>query len=272
MENSNKVEKGRLIGQGNTAEIYEIPPDRILKLYRDGIPKEACEHEFYVTQNVSRLLGVCPKAYEVVHTDGRIGAIYEKVDGITMLKCMLAKVWTVRKQAKLLAHYHKEIQQEVDFQIYSVKDKLRFEIKKVTELSDSDKEKIFRYIDTLPEGNFLCHFDFHPDNIIINKERKYIIDWMTACVGDYKADVARTCLMLKYAEVPRISKVVGYVIKLLQNWIYQNYRKEYLRISGLTMKDIKKWEIPVAAARLSEWVPEKEKEKLLDIIRKYIDK
>jgi hypothetical protein len=48
------------------------------------------------------------------------------------------------------------------------------------------------------------------------------------------------------------------------------YLKRYLQLSGLHKKDISGWRIPLAAARLTEWVPESEKNVLLAEINKAI--
>ena len=53
--------------------------------------------------------------------------------------------------------------------------------------------------------------------------------------------------------------------------MYNSYLKEYLKISGARIQEIKAWELPIAAARLCEWRPEKENQILLDFIRRNID-
>ena len=264
------IQKGNLIGQGVTAEVYNYDSDKILKLYRHGMPQDACENEFYITQNVKRSLGISPKCYEIINLEGRIGAIYEKVDGKTMLKEILSKVWTISKQSKLLAHYHYEIQKNVDFKLPTVKDKLKRDIESVNELSVIEKETLFEYIDSLPDGNTLCHFDFHPDNIIIKNGKPIIIDWMTACIGDGVSDVARTSVILKYSEVPMKSAFIKKIFKGIAKKVYYNYLKEYIKISGAHIEDIQKWELPIAAARLYEWRPKEEQKQLLKIVHQYI--
>jgi len=264
------MEKGKLLGQGNTAEIYECSTDKILKLYKSTMPDKACESEFYITENINRTLGIGPKAYEIIYLDGRIGAIYEKVAGKTMLNEMLSKIWTINKRSKLLAYYHSEIQKKIDFKLLTVKEKLKENIESVGELTLLEKDKLLRYLETLPEGNILCHFDFHPDNIILNKGRPIVIDWMTACIGEGAADIARTCLILKYSEVPMKSRFIQKLIRKFQNKVYQNYIGEYLKITNTKMVDIQKWEVPIAAARLCEWIPENEKNRLMNIVRQSI--
>lgn len=265
------MEKGKLIAEGNTAQIYEYGPDMILKLYRGGMPDEACKREFYITQNVCKFLIFCPKAFEIIQIDNRIGAVYERINGKTMLEIMLSKFWSVNSQSKLLAHYHQEIHKEVHFDIPTVKEKLKNDIRVVSKLPQHEKEILYDYLNKLPDGNTLCHFDFHPGNIMINDGNVKIIDWMTACIGDEASDVARTCIMLKYSqgpnETPRSKKKL---IKIFQKKLYTNYLSEYLKISTLNIHDIERWECVVAAARLNEWLPESEKQTLLNFVQKFI--
>jgi thiamine kinase-like enzyme len=202
----------------------------------------------------------------MIEIDDRKGAVYEKIIGKTMLKEMFSKIWEVKKQAKKLAQIHFSIQQKVDFELPVVKEKLKKDIKRAAELSDDEKTYLYQYIEKLPDGNCLCHFDFHPDNIMFQNGKAIIIDWMTAAKGDPLADVARTSLLLKYGEIQVKSKVVQNFISIIKRKILKEYRKEYLRIANVKAEDIDIWELPIAAARLCEWIPIHEKQILLDLV------
>jgi Ser/Thr protein kinase RdoA (MazF antagonist) len=82
-----------------------------------------------------------------------------------------------------------------------VKDKLRGDIARAEHLTEAEKTLVNNYMDGLPEGNRLCHFDFHPDNVILTDKGPITIDWMTACKGEPVADAARTFIMLKYSDI-----------------------------------------------------------------------
>ena len=47
----------KLLGQGNTAEIYQYAQNKILKLFRLGLAKEIIEREYQNSCAVSELLG-----------------------------------------------------------------------------------------------------------------------------------------------------------------------------------------------------------------------
>ena len=52
--------KGQLLGQGNTAEIFEYDDNKILKLYFEGISTSVCEQELRISidslETVRRLM------------------------------------------------------------------------------------------------------------------------------------------------------------------------------------------------------------------------
>ena len=261
--------KGKLIAQGNTAEIYECSEDKILKLFRKNMPYVACENEYYITSNVYKSLKICPQVYEQIDVDDRNGIVYEKIVGKTLLNLMLLKMWKFKKMAKNMAHYHIDIQKEVTFELPSVHNKLKTDIAAVVELDQKEKDILYKYIDKLPHGNYLCHFDFHPGNIIMRESQAVVIDWMTACVGDQLSDVARTGVMLKYGEIPIKSKLLKNLMGKFQKAIYEEYLKEYIRVMGIPIAEVKKWEYPIMAARLREWIPNCEKIVLLNLVHEY---
>ena len=105
--------KRNLIGQGNTAEIFEWGSDKILKLYRHGLPDDLCVYEFEITRYAYETQKNAPKPFEIIHIDGRIGAVYERLCGKTMLKLMLSKPWHINKYSKMLAQCHITIHKNV---------------------------------------------------------------------------------------------------------------------------------------------------------------
>ncbi len=261
-----EITNEKIIGQGNTAEIYKIDNNRILKLFRTGLPKSVVEREYQNGITVQTILNCVPKVYEMVEINGRHGIIYEEVKGRDLLKTMLISLWKINDYARKLAHYHLDIQKPVNDTLCSVKEKLEKDLNDVTVLSGEYKEIIQEYINQLPDGNGLCHFDYHPGNIMIADNKAVFLDWMTACRGDVCADVARTCILLKYGEVARAPWIMRKLIMISQHHIYKIYIKEYLMISKRSIEDINRWELPVAAARLREWISENEKKALIQLV------
>lgn len=261
------IKELRLLSQGNTAEVYEIDEEKVLKLFRKGLPSILFRNEFEKTKIVSEIIDNSPKVYDTVNIGGRDGIIIERICGINMVEMMLKKAFSLKKQSQTLAKLHVALQKETDKDLPKVKSSLLNNINMAKELSDNEKSKLKDYLDNLPDGNALCHFDFHPGNVIMSGEKPMVIDWMTAAKGDPLSDAARTGLLLKYGVMMTANPVVKAVVHSFQNMIYKSYIKEYLSLSGAAMSDIDRWELPVAAARLIEWLDPKEHEFLVNFVK-----
>ena len=135
------------------------------------------------------------------------------------------------------------------------------------ELTEKEKQEIIDRLLRLPVRGRLCHFDFHPGNIMISGGHVSVLDWLTACSGDPAADIARTCLLLKYGELRNGDRVSGLILRVVKACVRRSYMRNVLRLSGVTRNEVLQWTVPVAAARLSEWLTEHEKARLLRLIR-----
>ncbi len=122
-----------------------------------------------------------------------------------MMKIIASKPWRVKKEAQRLAELHKLIQQKVDFELPKFKMRLKVCILRTELLSDDIKTRLYEYIEQIEDDSILCHGDFHPDNILLTKDKPIIIDWMTATQGNQLADVARTSIIFKFVAVPEKS-------------------------------------------------------------------
>ena len=67
----------QMLGQGNTAEIYAYENNRILKLFRNGMPLPPILNEYRMAGIIQCSLDCVPKAYELVSYNKRYGIIYE---------------------------------------------------------------------------------------------------------------------------------------------------------------------------------------------------
>lgn len=237
------MQKGKLIGQGRTAEIFEWDENKILKLFRNGFPKAAIENEFNIGLELCNKGLPIPEVYDLLEFDDRVGIVYERVNGPTMMNLLSSKPWKIVGEAQKLAELHKAIQIHVNAKIPPQKSRLKQSINDSKILIDKIKADLFEVLQNLPDGGALCHGDFHPDNIIITTNKTVVIDWMTATIGNPLSDVARTSIIFKFGAVPdHKSRIETSIINFEQ------------------------WEVLHAAARLIEWIPPKEKEKLLGFV------
>jgi thiamine kinase-like enzyme len=53
-----------------------------------------------------------------------------------------------------------------------------------------------RYLNEIQETSNLCHLDLHPLNVMYANKQYFIIDWMSASLGNPVIDYARTYVLL----------------------------------------------------------------------------
>jgi uncharacterized protein (TIGR02172 family) len=254
------------IAQGRTAEIFLWGDNEVLKLYRDWCPSDWIDYEQKIAHAVHEAGIPTPAPGEIVDVNGRRGLVYERLEGISMLRDMNARPWTILKHARSLAELQVEINQKSIPGLPSVKDGLRNGISTSRHLRDDQKEKILTLLDTLPEGKSLCHGDYHPDNVFLIKSGPVIIDWVTSSRGSPWADVARTSMILEVAP-----KAVGKQVSTMVLMMIQLYRRMYLNRYQKIVPDEdnegERWLPIIAAARLNEEIV-LEREALLKIVER----
>ena len=254
--------------QGNTAEIYAYEGNTILKLLRDRYPKSDAEREYRANCLIRQQYLMLPRALCMVDCGGRYGILYERAEGRDMTAVIGEQPRLLFQMAKRLAHIHQEIHAIRTDQLVPVKEKLAAEIRRAGALTDDEKSRVLRLLSPLPEGSALCHFDFHPGNIMMTDTSYRVIDWLTACAGDPAADIARTWLLLKYGTLKTDSLPDRVRLLLARACLRRTYLRESLRLSGVTGEAVRKWLVPIAAARLSEGMSEEENKRMLKLVRR----
>ncbi|AIQ13731.1 phosphotransferase family protein [Paenibacillus durus] len=256
------------IGQGRTADIFEYSQGRIIKLYKKDFPAEAINQELVVSGLASSLGIRTPEPFGHTQLDGRDGLIFQRISGVSLLSLIIKKPWAISNYSKLLASLHAEIHAYEAAELNRTQKKVLCDyIQQAPLLTEQEKEKIIRYTEELPDGNKLCHGDFHPDNVLCD-EGYWIVDWMTGISGNPAGDTARTVILLSVGSMPDDTPApLKLFVQFLRNKVKAAYIKEYLRLTGHEYSTIDEWILPAAAARLVEWIPQNEKDALLSIIR-----
>lgn len=200
---------GKVVGIGNTATVYQWEEDKVLKLFHKGFPKESVEKEFKNASLIWNMDFLKPKAYELVTYEGKLGIIYDRLEGESLLDWFM-RTRDIEKCAVYMSKLHKRIISNRIEDVPSYKDFLRNNVKRV----DLKGEEVTNLIDRLPDGGNLCHGDFHPGNIFIHNGNTAIIDFMNICHGPYLYDIARTVFLLEYSPLPMEVKNGEKLLKL----------------------------------------------------------
>lgn len=264
-----------LIGQGRTADIYEHPENKtwVIKLCKEHVPEDDVRREFQIASDAFSLRVPTPEPIELVQLDGRMGIVYERADGVPLLKVIGKQPLAIKRHAgKLAALHHAMHVHQAGGEWPRQKEVLRQHIEAAAGLADSEKEAILHHLERLPDEDRLCHGDFHPDNVMSGK-RDWIIDWNNGMRGNPAGDVARTVLLIGIGSMPPgIPRYVELLVNKGRNVLKDLYLKAYLQRSGMTHAEMEEWLLPMAAARLVEWIPDREKEQLLAFIRERMGK
>jgi uncharacterized protein (TIGR02172 family) len=246
------------IAQGRTAEIFVWDDHHVLKLYRDWCPLDWADYEARVAHAITEAGIPSPAASDIIEVDGRRGLIYERLEGISMLQDMNARPWMLLQHARSLAELHVKINQQSVTRLPSYKDRLNHDIRSTPHLPEHLRNKALATLDILPDGQNVCHGDYHPGNVIITKKGPIVIDWMTASVGSPWADVARTSLILSIGA-KGAGKQVSPIIRIAIKLYHQTYLNRYRMLNPDKENERNRWMTVIAAARLNEdIVPERE--------------
>jgi uncharacterized protein (TIGR02172 family) len=254
------------LAQGRTAEIFPWDKEHVLKLYRDWCPSNWVEYESQIAHAVHTAGIPSPAAGEIVEVNGRRGLVYERIDGISMLQEMNSRPWTLLLHARSLAELQIKIHRQSITGLPSYKQRLHYDINNSQDLTENLRNKSLHLLESLPDGQTLCHGDYHPGNILLTSDGPVVIDWMTACSGNHWADVARTSLLLTIG--PKGSgKQVSPVLRTAIRLYHRIYLNRYLAIVPDKSNELREWTPVIAAARLNEEIAP-EREALLKLVQK----
>jgi len=110
------MEKGEVIGKGREAEVIYWDNNRVLKLFYKDFPRNIIDYQFKVDTLIGKIFPNCPKAFEKIEENGRIGIVYEYIEGVILTDFMGKKIKSVGKGIRMLAEIHVEMHK------YKIKD------------------------------------------------------------------------------------------------------------------------------------------------------
>ena len=88
MQKDITLQRGSLLGQGRTAEVFAWGNDKVLKLFYSWFPQWPIEYEADVGRAVYETGVPAPKVYGVIDCDGRKGIIYQRIFGRSLIRHM----------------------------------------------------------------------------------------------------------------------------------------------------------------------------------------
>jgi aminoglycoside phosphotransferase (APT) family kinase protein len=258
----------RLIGQGREAEIFEWDDGAVLRLLRWSGDAARVQREAAAMRAAAEGGVDVPKVYGTVTVDGRAGVIMDRVDGRDLISLMGQRPWTVLRAARIVGTAQARMHEVVaPPNLWSLREYARFKIA-AADLSPELAELALATLDALPDGDRLCHGDFHPGNVLLGRHGPAVIDWTAAARGDPAGDLARTRLLLRIGAV---EEHMPALVRRLQAFgrgaFYRGYLRAYERALPIDTALVDRWEIVRAADRISDGI-EAERPTLLALLER----
>jgi len=247
------LEEPTLIGKGRMADVFAWGEGKILKLNHAQYSLLLAEMEFRNTRAVFNAGIPVPQPYDLIDYQGRHGIVFERIIGHSLLDELQARPWKLVPIARQLAELHALIHSKVTPENFtSQKAYLKQAIETSQVISEAKKQVVFKEMERLPDGGFLCHGDFHPGNILLSERGPIIIDWLTATTGDPLADICRTVMIFETVNPPETPFYMKFLLTLLRSLLKSVYVKHYLELHPASKDQIDRWRLPLVAARLRE--------------------
>ncbi len=242
------MELKNMISDGEKVQVFEVD-GKAVKVFKDpNEPKsvvlyEALTHTRVEETGYKRI----PPLEEVAKIDGRWTISYKYITGDNMSELMKKNPNKADEYLEQMVDLQIEINSHRSPKISRLKDYLKRSIEGLDMIDDVKKYELLTRLESMPKHVKLCHGEFTPDNIIINNDGVYIVDWLKAKQGNASADVAKTYLWFCLNHHTEFA---------------EKYLKLYCGKTGTSVKYVQDWLPIVAAAQLKFKRPE-ERELLL---------
>lgn len=226
------LEGCELIGQGANGEVYRLTRETVVKLFGEGAPLSAVEHERELAQR-SLIHGI-PTAitYNLVKSNSRFGAVFELVDAESLSHTLRDHPERfdeyARQYVDIYQSFHSTTVSANEFP--SIKDIYHGYINGCVDWYTTEQVDLLRrVVDSVPDRNTLIHGDYHANNILVAEDELIMIDMGDVSYGhpifDFLATAATQANLVElnpaYAEVHTGMPVE--LIKRLWNYLIEQY-------------------------------------------------
>jgi aminoglycoside phosphotransferase (APT) family kinase protein len=258
------------LAEGRLSLVYLLKDGRVLKLLHKTVPDQKVDDEFRRCQIISKAGVPSPRALEIVEVDGRRGIIFEWAGESDLMKAKLGNPLNLNSGAQFMSTVHQDILKREAPELPDLKAEALRLSRLLTEgvIQPGQFEVLQCYLDQLPSANTICHMDFQPGNIMLNKDGYQVIDWSEAVRGAPAADIALTCLILAMAETsPGTSLLLRIIIPIFRKAFEKRYRAHVTSHMGITEENLQDWMLVAGIFRLATWNIEVEREFLTELIQ-----
>lgn len=231
--------RGKLLSSGSEAEVFEFGA-AVVKLYRKATSKRSAFREAGTLALVESLGLPAPAVSGIQLFDGRWGMIMARAPGRPFAEAMQRQPGLIPAYLKAMAALQLRIHSHPGTYLGTAKSVLAATIRRVNILNGEQQSALLAGLSALPDGDRLCHGDYHPFNILGTPGDEMLIDWPDANQGSPATDVCRSYVLMK-AVMPELAS---------------DYVDAYVSASGVSRNEIFAWLPFVAAARLVDCRPD----------------
>jgi uncharacterized protein (TIGR02172 family) len=274
---------GEKIGEGGCAEVF-IWDDasKIVKLAKPNTNIYALQTELHNCRIAWECGLPVPRPYELVDIDGRLGIVFERIYGDSIMKRFVDRALEQSKlqqpilanadfvDARVTAQLLHRIHSHTVPNMPNQREQIKSNIHSAQYLSDDDKAAVIAQLDQLPLKRQLCHGDPNPGNLLLRNDAAFIIDWNNASAGNPEADLAEYIIMIRYAILPpHLPHEASIALNATRETTIRIFMEEYESLSGIGYADIEPWIAPIAARKLvADAISDAEKSLLVNEIRR----
>ena len=242
-----------LLAEGRTAEVFAYGVGRVLKLDRPEWNGLSVFEEGVLTALAEAGLPVA-RSHGTVTVDGRGGVVLDRVDGPSLLQVVTC---AGPEEVDRLAGQFVALQLRCNRTTVAGLPDLLPRLHSEIEASIPDgglRTDLLALLDPLDDGwRGVCHFDFHPSNVLVGPDDWIVIDWLTVASGPSDADLARTLVLWGQRSTGSLGRFLRAV------------RREGQAQRGLGNDRLDAWVRIVAAARVAEGFEGEERAWLLRV-------
>jgi uncharacterized protein (TIGR02172 family) len=238
---------GAKLGGGKAAHVHAWSADKVVKLYQPDIPDRLVDAEARNVQALHAAGLPVPRFFEHVEIAGRRGSVFERIKGRSISASLQANPFRLFRLAREFAAVHRLIHGTERSELPRVADNLRRVIAGVSALTAAQRDELIALLESLPSGTSVCHFDFHPSNVILSPRGPVVLDWGSARSGNPLADVARTCVLF---ATDHLEASAAPVARIWNSTFARAYLRCYFEGATQTRNELERWITILAAAKL----------------------
>lgn len=228
-----------LISKGTNASVYR-DGDTAIKVFNKDFPKTEVFNEALNTSRVEETGLAIPSISDVSYLDGQWAISMNYIEGKTLYQVMKDDPKNLKKYIEQMVDLQLEVHSKRSPQLNKLKDKIKRQINSLDCIDNIKKYDLLTRLDGMPKHEKVCHGDFNPRNIIVGKDKLYVLDWVHASQGNASADAARTYLLLALDDIEAA----------------KCYLDVFCKESNTEKRYVQTWLPIVAAAQLTKEKPE----------------